>query len=82
MTTHDWITGTLIGLLIAAGCNLDASDIEDRANQFQAISDAKMQAMRERNFELAAAKMCGNADFAVEEDGAVVCKKRRLRKQI
>ena len=79
MTAHDWIGGALLALIIGAACNLDVSDIDDQINQAQAVNDARAQAIRERHFEVQAAKQCINSNWTTDEDGSVHCVRRNFR---
>lgn len=83
MTAHritNWLLATIICILLGATWHLDApSDHNTEMAQAAALSDAIKSEAAQARFTRAAAQICGNAPWAQDASGAVVCQVRKPR---
>lgn len=76
----NWTLGGIIAVLLGATWHLDGpSDHNTEMAQAAAMQDAIKNEAAQARFTRAAAQMCGNAEWAQDSDGAVVCQVRKVR---
>lgn len=83
MTHHrafNWLLAGIIAILLGSVYRLDGpTDHSAEMALSASLQEAIKNEATKARFELAAAQMCGNAEWTQDADGAVVCKVRKVR---